>query len=272
MVRVLLANVTVAALLLQTTAVRAQDSLLADLYGRGVHAYNSRNYHKAHELLSQAIDQGSKDPRSFYFRGLSYRGMGHTDAAKLDYDTAAMLEAKGGARVYPVSRSLQRIQGSARLVLEKHQRAARLAVRQEQLKIKRTRYEAQQRAEGNVLRDPNRKPTTTARDLVGPPKGPRQDDPFSAPEEKPAPAPEKAEPAAVAKPTPATPAETDTPTAEPAAGDAPESTDDPFGGGDTSSDDTFGDTSDDPFGGGDESTDDPFQDDESSDDPFGDTF
>ena len=271
MARYFVATVAVTAMALQSVAVHAQDSLLAELYGQGVHAYNSRDYHRAHELLTQTIDQGSKDPRCFYFRGLSYMGMGHSDAAKLDYDTAAMLEAKGGARVYPVSRSLQRIQGSARLTLEKHRRAARLAVRQERLKVQRTRYEAQQRAEGDVLRDPNRKPSVTARDLVGPPKQQSKSDPFAAPEEMPQPAPEKPKPTEVAKPAADTPSETAPSTAPPAAGDTPDPTADPFGG-ETPSDDPFGDTpsSDDPFGG--DSSEDPFKDDSSSDDPFGGTF
>jgi len=279
--KVLIATLAVVAMGLHAASVRAQDSLLAELYGQGVHAYNSRNYQQAHEYLAQAIDQGSKDPRCFYFRGLSYYGMGHLDAAKLDYDTAAMMEAKGGARVYPVSRSLQRIQGAARLTLEKHRRAARLAVRQESLNVRRARYEAQQRAEGEVLRDPSRKPEATARELLGPPQGQSQDDPFGAPAEKPKPAAPKPKPADVAKPAPVTPGETDAPAAQPAAGDTPAS-DDPFGG-DTPSDDPFGGEtppSDDPFGGGTPSddpfggdtNDDPFKDDSSSDDdPFGGT-
>src|SRR5262245_3919722 len=54
----------------------AQDSLLDDLYGRGVHAFFARNYPSAHELFTAAIKGGSRDPRAYYFRGLVYSRLG----------------------------------------------------------------------------------------------------------------------------------------------------------------------------------------------------
>src|SRR5215218_9091749 len=50
----------------------AQDSaVLDDLYGRGVHAYFSRDSRQAVQLLGEAIANGTQDPRAFYFRGLA---------------------------------------------------------------------------------------------------------------------------------------------------------------------------------------------------------
>src|SRR5258706_15852426 len=60
-----------AALGLFAPALQAQDHLLDDLYGRGVHAYFSHRYPEANDLLSQAITSGSKDARAYYFRALA---------------------------------------------------------------------------------------------------------------------------------------------------------------------------------------------------------
>ena len=51
---------------------RAQDGVLSQLYGNGVHAYFAGDFVKAHDLLSSAIAGGSRDPRCYYFRGLAY--------------------------------------------------------------------------------------------------------------------------------------------------------------------------------------------------------
>ncbi|MBI2479949.1 MAG: hypothetical protein HYV60_15355 [Planctomycetia bacterium] len=66
-------------------AAVAQDSVLAELYGHGVHAYFAGQYQKAHEYLTTAIEQGTSDPRTFYFRGLAYTALGRPDEAKADF-------------------------------------------------------------------------------------------------------------------------------------------------------------------------------------------
>ena len=71
---------------------RAQDALLNDLYGLGVHAYYSNDYFRAHELLTSAVEQGSQDPRVFYFRGLTYQMLGRPDEARDDFRQGAQLE------------------------------------------------------------------------------------------------------------------------------------------------------------------------------------
>ncbi|MEE3219319.1 MAG: hypothetical protein VX257_03605, partial [Planctomycetota bacterium] len=50
----------------------AQNEVLNELYGNGVHAYFSSDYAKAHEHLTAAVDGGSSDPRVLYFRALCY--------------------------------------------------------------------------------------------------------------------------------------------------------------------------------------------------------
>lgn len=232
-----------------TSQVHAQDSLLAELYGQGVHAFFAGNYSQAHELLTTAIDSGSLDPRAYYFRGLTYSRLGRPDEAVMDHKKGAELEASGTTRVYPVGRSLQRVQGSERLALEQHRQVARLAIRMRNLKASAARYESIKRGEADVLRDPNRKPPADAAEVVGTP--PADDsDPFGAGAAEAAPvvAPEKPKEAMPdifggsqpGTPAPATPA----PAAEP----------DPFG---------LGDPAPTPAPSTDEATD-PFE-----DDPFG---
>ena len=64
--------------------------------------------------LTEAIAAGSGDPRALYFRGLAARRMGRIDEAEADFSQAATLEASGlGA--WPVSRTLERVQGADRL-------------------------------------------------------------------------------------------------------------------------------------------------------------
>ncbi|WP_047814136.1 hypothetical protein [Rhodopirellula islandica] len=108
----------------QTSTASAQSAVLAEIYGRGVHAYNAGNYSKAYELLSMAIDNNIRDPRAYYFRGLaaSANGMGYAEG---DWQMGAELEARGGdAR--SIGRALSRIQGSQRLKLEDIREKARL--------------------------------------------------------------------------------------------------------------------------------------------------
>ncbi|HND54191.1 MAG TPA: tetratricopeptide repeat protein, partial [Pirellulaceae bacterium] len=70
-------------------AAPAQNAVLSDLYGRGVHAFFSQKYDRAHELLTAAIDNGSRDPRCYYFRGLSYSRLGRPDEAQADFTKGA---------------------------------------------------------------------------------------------------------------------------------------------------------------------------------------
>lgn len=59
-----------------TAPLQAQEAVLGQLYGSGVHAYFSGDYLKAYEKLTAASDAGSRDPRVYYFRGLVYLKLG----------------------------------------------------------------------------------------------------------------------------------------------------------------------------------------------------
>ncbi|MDP6554517.1 MAG: hypothetical protein QGG71_07600 [Pirellulaceae bacterium] len=243
-----------------TSQVRAQDSLLAEFYGQGVHAFFAGDYSLAHEMLTTAIDQGSTDPRAYYFRGLTYGRLGRPDEAVMDHKKGSELEAGGTTRVYPVGRSLQRVQGKERLELERYRQVARLTIRMRNLKASAARYESIQRGEADVLRNSDRKLPADAAKMVGTPPADASD-PFGADatEAKPEVAPERpaqAEPDIFGAPavTPATPSPATPATPMPATPMPAEP--DPFGLGDEpaktpeppASDATTDPFADDPFG------------------------
>ena len=62
-------------------AAWAQDALLEDLYGRGVHAFFAQRIPDAFNALNAAIASGSRDPRAYYFRGLTLNRLGRPDEA-----------------------------------------------------------------------------------------------------------------------------------------------------------------------------------------------
>lgn len=185
------------------TMVRAQDSVLAELYGQGVHAYFSGNLRQAHEMLTSAIEQGSRDPRAYYYRGLTYHRLGRPDEANADLKRGAVLEATSTDRIYPVADSLQRVQGSLRVQIENQRRMARLAVKIRQNQIEQARYQQTQQGDAAAAR-PAAPPTRGPAPAVVPAAPPAADpgDPFAAgaqvtPEKAPAkPAPAAAPPAA----------------------------------------------------------------------------
>jgi hypothetical protein len=277
------------------TPALAQNDALGELYGHGVHAYNSGDYVESYNLLTRAIDSGIDDPRCFYFRGLSYIKLGREPEAKQDFAKAAELEMADTDRFYNVSKSLERIQGRARAMLEKYRSDARLAAYQVKEQKRKDRYQRIRKNEPNVTLpkpsadQPPVKPADDTPDDEMEPAGdlpaeapmpngdmPAEnagDDPFAEPGKKP---PVEAD----------EPAESDDPFAEdgakPDEGDEPkEMSDDPFGDDAKPSDDAepADDTKsdDDPFGddakGDDAGSDEEMADgDESSseDDPFGD--
>src|SRR5262245_17837751 len=104
----------------------ADDVLLANLYGSGVHAFNRGDLKNAHADLSAAIQDGSTDPRAFYFRGLTYLRLGREQEAVSDFKKGAEYESGENAGVYSVGRALERIQGPARQTLERYRTGARI--------------------------------------------------------------------------------------------------------------------------------------------------
>jgi len=201
-----------------TDVSMAQDALLNDLYGRGVHAFFGRQYAEAHELFTEAIDAGTRDPRCFYFRGLACSRLGRPDEAKADFKQGAEMELVATEQFYNVSQALQRIQGADRMQLEQFRSTARLASYQRDVKRKLQRYEEAQQAEQKVIR----KPAGPAADSTAPPAA-STPAPENAGDLFAAPKTEKAPEKAAAKPTEGEDPFGEKPAAKPAG-------EDPFGG------------------------------------------
>lgn len=236
-----------------TSDAWAQDALLNDLYGRGVHAFFGRQYTEAHELFTEAIDSGSRDPRNYYFRGLTNSRLGRPDEAKSDYQKGAEMELVATDQFYNVSQSLTRIQGGDRLQLEQMRSSARLASYQRDVRRKVQRYEEAKQAEEKVIRKPVGPPAdSTTPPAANTPAPEEAGDLFTQPKTEKAPekAPSKPEDAPedpfgekpASKPAGEDPFGGDAPAEKPAAKPA---ADDPFG----SEDAPAKPAADDPFGG-----------------------
>ncbi len=137
--------------LLWTVSSPAEEAVLGQLYGSGVHAYFSGDYIKAFEDLNSAVAAGSRDPRVFYFRGLVLLNLGRSSEAAVDFQTGADLETKDVNKFYNVGRALERVQGSARQQLETYRVAAHMAALEEAERVRKARYEAIRREEARVL-------------------------------------------------------------------------------------------------------------------------
>jgi hypothetical protein len=169
---------------LSTVSLFAQEAVLGQEYGSGVHAYFTGDATKAYERLTAAIDGGSKDPRAFYFRGLAYLKLGRPDEAKADFRKGADLESKDVNRFYNVGKALERVQGQARSELETYRVDARMAALEELEKVRKSRYEAIQREEARVVREqavaaPEKPIEAAATPEAG---GDETPDPFATPE------------------------------------------------------------------------------------------
>ena len=102
--------------------------LQSDWYGNGLHEYFSNDYEAAISSLSAAISANPDDPRPYFFRGLAFLQMCNRAAAANDFRQAALYEVAGSGRASgAVNRALERIQGAARIEIEKHRRTARFA-------------------------------------------------------------------------------------------------------------------------------------------------
>lgn len=124
---------------------------LARVYGVGVHAYYSGDLQRSYDDLTQAIESGSNDPRVWYFRGLAARKLGRFDEAEADFSTAAARESEAVAE-WDVARSLERVQGSDRMAIERHRMRAGVAKQQNQLRAAARRYVESDRRQPEVQR------------------------------------------------------------------------------------------------------------------------
>ena len=133
-------------------SLHADDALLEQFYGNGVHDYYQGDYAGAQAALTAAIDGGTNDPRAYYFRGLTYLQLGRISEAEADFKTGAEREVGDSSGVYPVNRSLERIQGRSRQFLEQYRAVVHAAAVQRKEAERRARYEQRAAAEQDVLR------------------------------------------------------------------------------------------------------------------------
>lgn len=166
----------------------AQLDVLNELYGSGVHAFNSGAYREAYDDLSMAIRNGSKDPRVYYYRGLAYLRLGRPQEARLDFQKGAALEMGDIDHFYPVSKSLERVQGQARAQIERYRSNARLVAFQARERGRFERYQRIRKNEPNVLMAPEE-----ATEIPTPPKPAEAEEPAEAKPADEAPEPEMKE-------------------------------------------------------------------------------
>lgn len=210
------------------------DPVLAELYGRGVHAYFARDFQQAHQFLTMAIDKGTQDPRVYYFRGLTYAMTGRPQEAEADFRKGAELEAADVDNYYNVSRALQRVQGSIRLTLEKHRQQARLEARERNERIARAKYQEFLENQKRVLLPPQ---GAIGQPVIPPgveQKAPSANDPFTTP-----PAESSAVPPAPAQTAPPPAAPRTSPASPPAQAAPPPPSNDPSAPPAAKSDDPF---------------------------------
>lgn len=105
----------------------ADDLLLSQLYGSGVHLYFAGDAGAAEQSFARAIQMGSTDPRCYYYRGLSLLRTGQEKQAAEAFSKGAALESTQTDRIYSISRALERVQGPERLALERYRIEARRA-------------------------------------------------------------------------------------------------------------------------------------------------
>lgn len=155
-----------AVLCLRFSAARGGDDPLAisASLGLGMHAYHAGDYQRSYDDMSAVIEAGSRDPRAYYFRGLAALKLGRTDEAEADFTAGAARESVGRGS-WPVSRSLERVQGCDRLALERHRSRARLVAMQRDREAEATRYAPNSDA-ADVLR--RRRPESIPPSVSGP--------------------------------------------------------------------------------------------------------
>lgn len=141
LVRSRLRSLLIFALLATTeTAISQEDDILSRIYGEGVHAYNRGDYRRAHERLTTTIESGNRDPRAYYFRGLTYQKLARPEQASRDFAEAANLEVRDGNLADPVSRALTRVQGPDRLEIESFRSEARRKLNRRRVRMDQDRF------------------------------------------------------------------------------------------------------------------------------------
>ena len=263
MSRLLFTGIMAVTCLMPALSAEAQSPADAeDLYGQGVHAFFAGQIEEAADIFGQAIEQGSTDPRIYYFRGLTMAANGDMESANNDYMAGALIEVSPQNRHFDVGTALERIQGDYRMQIEKARREARFLA--EQIRKGNAELSAADKAKTPVIPDAvpkNAKPIKSNLPDVNGVVNPGT--PFAAPlAARTQKVIEKVAPPTAKQ---ATPAADDDPFDDKGSSKPATADDDPFGGSNsskpaTAEDDPFNDKDsskpkekaedDDPFGGG----------------------
>lgn len=107
-----------------SAAARSDDDRAIEAFGQGVHAYYEGHFAEANTLLSEAIKDGSNDPRPYFFRGIVRQLTGQDQLADADFQKGAEIELTPIGRSFDVDDSLERVQGKVRIVIEQYRREA----------------------------------------------------------------------------------------------------------------------------------------------------
>jgi len=153
--------------------------------GDGIHAFHAGDFDRAYDELTNAIEAGTDDPRSYYYRGLAALRLGRTSEAEADFITGADRELATGS-MRRVSLSLERVQGTDRLTLERFRARARLGALQRERDYHGRRYSTIEDASTDVRR--RRRPEDIRPELVAPRGRSIEELPATGAEEMPAPA------------------------------------------------------------------------------------
>ncbi len=160
-----------------SASAQDQRAVLAETYGQGVHAYNGGRLTEALEFFTLAIDNGTQDPRVYYFRGIVSYVSGRPEEAEKDWNSGAVTEALQGPNL-SIGRSLSRFQGNGRLKLEQIRQTARFKALAEANARSRQRYgEIQSTPENSAVQPTPRLP---AQPIAPPPTPPAASNPFAA--------------------------------------------------------------------------------------------
>ena len=149
--------------------LHAFDPAVMTMLGGAIHAYHRGDYESCRRQMDAVIAAGGIDPRAYYFRGLALMQLGRDDEARADMAEGARLEATTTA-IALTSRSLQRVQGSERLLLERYRSEARVATLERNREQIRNRYVGQQQLGSETLRE--RRPEGTPREQLPSPSTP----------------------------------------------------------------------------------------------------
>ena len=154
MARIRTAVMVACVTLLCTSAGAAQvkANQLNERYSQGLHAYYAGQWEAAHGAFSEVIEAGFQNPCCYYFRGMVSYQQGDKQSAQQDFHAGAAREANAIRQKFPISKSLERVQGEARVMIERARLQARLTVLQKRLAREKQRYEDLVRNEAKVVR------------------------------------------------------------------------------------------------------------------------